>query len=126
MKLLLKNATGLFLLTFAFSCAQNSKAFKENNDLEYVKSELKNALLKNEILPNKVIYDSQTAIDVAEIILFKIYGEKKIITQRPYNINLINEYYIINGTLPKNMKGGTFLMIINSKDGKVIKLTHGR
>lgn len=136
MKSFLKIILSLSFFTFAFSYSKaqkeqtetinNSQVFKENNDLKHAESELKNALINNEILPDKVIPDSQTAVDVAEIVLFNIYGKENIIQQRPYNLNLIDDYYIIEGTLPKNTLGGTFLIIINSKDGKIIKLTHGK
>jgi hypothetical protein len=126
MKPFLKIIFNLLFVLFIFSCTKNPEIFKENNDLKHAESELKNALINNEILPDKVIPDSQTAVDVAENFLFNIYGKENIIQQRPYNLNLIDDYYIIEGTLPKNTLGGTFLIIINSKDGKIIKLTHGK
>lgn len=126
MKSSFKIIFNLLFVLFIFSCTKNPEIFKENNDLKHAESELKNALIKNEILPDKVIPDSQTAVDVAENFLFNIYGKENIIQQRPYNLNLIDDYYIIEGTLPKNTLGGTFLIIINSKDGKIIKLTHGK
>ncbi|OBW42061.1 hypothetical protein AB670_01579 [Chryseobacterium sp. MOF25P] len=126
MKPFLKIIFNLLFVLFIFSCTKNPEIFKENNDLKHAESELKNALINNEILPDKVIPDSQTAVDVAENFLFNIYGKENIIQQRPYNLNFIDDYYIIEGTLPKNTLGGTFLIIINSKDGKIIKLTHGK
>lgn len=136
MKSFLKIILSLSFFTFAFSYSKaqkeqtekikNSQVFKENNDLKFAESELKNALIKNEVLSDKVISDSQTAVDVAEIVLFKIYGKNNIIKQRPYDVNFTENHYVINGTLPQNMKGGTFLIILNSKDGKIIKLTHGK
>ncbi|MGK0236185.1 MAG: hypothetical protein ACI9EK_002733 [Psychroserpens sp.] len=97
--------------------------------VEFAKSELKEALSsKNEkqILVEQVIADKETAITIAETILFKIYGKNNIISQRPYEINKFDEYWVLNGTLPKNMKGGTFLIILNSTNGQIIKLTHGK
>ncbi|MCD0479660.1 YbbC/YhhH family protein [Chryseobacterium sp. LC2016-29] len=126
MKSSFKIIFNLLFVLFIFSCTKNPEIFKENNDLKHAESELKNALINNEILPDKVIPDSQTAVDVAENFLVNIYGKENIIQQRPYNLNLIDDYYIIEGTLPKNTLGGTFLIIINSKDGKIIKLTHGK
>ncbi|WP_435522634.1 NTF2 fold immunity protein [Chryseobacterium indoltheticum] len=126
MKLFLKIIFNLLSFYFICSCTKNSEILKVNNDFKHAESELKNALINNEILPDKVIQDSQTAVNVAENILFKIYGKENIIKQRPYNLNFIDDYYIIEGTLPKNTLGGTFLIIINSKHGKIIKLTHGK
>lgn len=110
------------------SCGQTDKD-RTNLGLEYAKSELKHALTnKTEklILVDKVISDKETAIAISETILFKIYGKDNIIRQRPYLINKIEKYWIVNGTLPKNSLGGTFLIIINEENGQIIKLTHGK
>lgn len=125
MKSFLKIIFSLLFL-YMFSCTKNSEIFKENNDFKYAESELKNALINNEILPDKVIPDSQTAVNVAENILFKTYGKENIIKQRPYDLNFIDGYYIINGTFQEPTIGGNFLIILNSKDGKIIKLIHGK
>ncbi|NRS90222.1 hypothetical protein HNQ02_003159 [Flavobacterium sp. 7E] len=73
-----------------------------------------------------VIPDKETAVIIAETILFKIYGKDNIIKQRPYGINQIDNYWVLYGTLPQNMLGGTFLIILNSTNGQIIKLTHGK
>ena len=126
MKSFFKIIFNLLSVLFIFSCSKNPEIFKENNNLKHAESELKNTLIKNAVLPDKVIQDSQTAVDVAENTLFNIYGKENIIQQRPYDVNFTENHYVINGTLPQNMKGGTFLIILNSKDGKIIKLTHGK
>ncbi len=81
---------------------------------------------EKQILADTLIKDSETAINVSEAILFKIYGKNNITRQKPYKTYLVDGYWILNGTLPEKMKGGTFLIIINSKNGQVIKLTHGK
>lgn len=126
----------LTLILTLFSCSEktsNSKnelsqtqIFTENKDSEYAKEELENAKINNEFSPTKVIHNSKTAVEIAESILFPIYGKDNIIKQRPYDVNFTDGYYIIIGTFPKPQIGGTFIIIINSKDGKVIKLTHGK
>jgi hypothetical protein len=92
------------------------------------KKAIKKAVVDKDYKPfyDTLITDKTTAIAVAEPILFKIYGKKNIIDERPYECYLINGYWYISGTLPKNRKGGVFEIIINSKDGKVIKLIHGK
>jgi septin family protein len=77
-----------------------------------------------QILVDKVISDKETAIAVAEPILFKIYGKNQILSEKPYQVELVDGYWILNGTLPKGYLGGTFLIILSAKDGRVIKLTH--
>jgi hypothetical protein len=91
------------------------------------KNELQGALkskTNSRIYLKKNINDKQTAIAVAEPILFKIYGENQIIGERPYEVYLINGYWVLNGTIPENSFGGGFLIIFSVKDGRVIKLTH--
>lgn len=96
----------------------------------HAQQELKAALNDNphNVIDNKtiVIKDSLTAIAVAEPVLFGIYGKDQITKQRPYEIYFIDNYWIISGTLPTGYVGGTFLMIIDSKDSKIIRVTHGK
>ncbi len=73
-----------------------------------------------------IIKDSTVAISVAESVLFSIYGKESIIKQRPYEIYFINNYWILIGTLPEGSLGGTFLIIIDSRDSRIIRLTHGK
>lgn len=128
MKIILNAVSILFLITSVICCTESDRihTLSENTNTKHAKSELESALIENEILPDKVISDSETAVEVAESILFELYGKENIVKQRPYDVNYIDNYYIINGTLPIYKMGGTFLIIINSKDGKVIKLTHGK
>lgn len=124
----LKITSIILILACQISCGQ-TKNDRTKLGIKHAKTELKEALSKNserQILVDKVITDKETAITISETILFKIYGKNNIISQRPYEINKIDEYWVLNGTLPQNMEGGTFLIILNSKNGQVIKLTHGK
>jgi hypothetical protein len=77
-------------------------------------------LEKNELL----IKEENTAISVAEPILFEIYGKSNIEDQRPYEAYLINNYWVIRGTLNRFSLGGTFLIIIDARNAKVIHIIH--
>ncbi|MBP1672766.1 MAG: hypothetical protein H6Q25_581 [Bacteroidetes bacterium] len=108
------------------SCSQTGRT---KLGFDYAKQELDSALHNSSeklILVDTVIKTQETAVKYAETILFEIYGQKNIEKQKPYEIYKIDEYWIIGGTLPKGMRGGTFLIIINSKNGEIIKLTHGK
>jgi hypothetical protein len=96
---------------------------------KYAEEELRVALLDstahNVITGNSLlIKDSNLAIAVAEPILFAIYGRDNIIRQRPYETYLIDNYWIISGTLTKGYLGGTFLIILDATNAKIIRLTH--
>jgi len=126
----------LGVLFLIFSCSEkidSNKIFIENQNREYAISELQNALENNRTVPEseidytaKPIPDSKSAVNVAEKILFEVYGKDEIIEQRPYNLVYQNGYWILNGTRPEPIIGGVFLIIMNSKDGKIIELIHGK
>lgn len=72
-----------------------------------------------------VIPDPQTAANLAEIILFPIYGEQTIIKQRPYKVQLQNNHlWSISGTLPSGSEGGCFHLLVEKKDGKILLISH--
>ena len=72
----------------------------------------------------ELIKDEKTAVAIAESILFSLFGQKNIEYQRPYETYKIRNYWSIEGTLPRGAVGGTFLIIIDSRDGRIISLTH--
>jgi hypothetical protein len=114
-------------LTIVSCKNQNTnKIFIESNS---ARQELKDALTDttfNQVLVDTVIKDKESAISISETILFKIYGKDNIINQRPYEINFIEGYWILNGTIPTDMDGGTFSIILNATNGQVIKLKHSK
>jgi hypothetical protein len=125
------NMRCLSIILLAFSL----NAFSQSNRIElgksYAESELKLALSKesqHNVIDNKkmIIKDSSTAIKIVEPILFSIYGKENIDSQKPYESYLIENYWVISGTLPKDMHGGTFLIIIDARNSKVLKITHGK
>lgn len=97
--------------------------------IEVAKEELERALAdttklvileKNELL----IKEENTAISVAEPILFEIYGKSKIEDEKPYEAYLINNYWVIRGTLNRFSLGGTFSIIIDARNSKVLEIIH--
>lgn len=121
----------IIFIGFTLTLSACGQSFKDRTTLGeiYAKEELKNALLDttgHEVLVKPIIPDKETAINISEPILFKAYGKENIISQRPYETYFIDNHWIIIGTLPSGYDGGTFLIIINAKDGKVIRLTHGK
>ncbi len=73
-----------------------------------------------------LVKDSLMAVTIAEPLLFSIYGKDNIIQQRPYETYSIDGYWIIIGSLLKNHKGGTFLLILDARDSRILKITHGK
>lgn len=120
----------LLTLTTLTSCGQN-KQERITLGKKYAEQRLKSALTdttKHNVInnSNSIINDSLTATTIAETILFRIYNKTNITKQRPYEINHINNYWVLNGTLPKGTLGGTFLIIIDDRNSRIIKITHGK
>jgi hypothetical protein len=74
----------------------------------------------------KNINDKKTAIDAVEPILFNGYGKDNIIKQRPYKVYFIDNYWIIEGIQKEIEIGGTFKLVLDSKTGRIIYITHGK
>ncbi len=115
----------LFILNL-FSCKKPNTQL----DINTARRELKDALSENKgvsFFVTNNTFSKKKAIDAAESLLFKIYGKDQIINERPYNIYFIDDYWILSGSMPdKYSFGGVFLIVFSSKNGRVIKLTHGK
>ena len=116
----------LFLILILFPLFAHTQELTKT-ELAQTRKIIKNALTdktQKQVCVDKVISDKETAIAVAESILFKIYGKEKIMSEKPYNVSHVDGYWLLNGSLPEGYMGGTFFIILSSKDGRVIKLTH--
>ena len=117
----------ILIVNFTYSQEQNDYwRMGEENAKMIIEETLKDSTLHNIIGPNQILKDRNKIIDYAELILFDLYGKIEIQSQKPYDVYKINEYWLLSGTLSKNMKGGTFLLIIDSRDYRIIRLTHGK
>lgn len=122
-----------FLTTLTISlnaCGQN-KSDHLIVGKSHAQKALKSALsgkAQHNVIDNKsiIIKDRLTAIQIAEPILFSIYGKDNIIQQRPYEAYFVDNYWVITGTLPEDYLGGTFLIIINAFNIQIIKISHGK
>ncbi len=121
----------LTILTVSFSACGQSKPDRLILGRKIAEQELKSAL-SDKSQPNvvnnkgKIIKDSLTAINIAEQILFGIYGKEQIREELPYETYFIDNYWVISGTLPKDYLGGTFLIILDARDCRVLRIIHGK
>lgn len=121
----------IFLLSFVLNaCGQD---YNDRTVLgeEFAKDELKKSLIdtvqyqyKSTVSQPLIITDKKSAIAVAEPILFKTYGKKNIMSERPYEIYHIDNFWVMLGTIPKNSLGEGFLIILDERNGKTVRLTH--
>jgi hypothetical protein len=71
-----------------------------------------------------LVPDKETAIKIAEVVLFRLYTEPEIIWQRPYAVKLENDVWLISGTMPHDMMGSVFKIAISKQTGEVLHLEH--
>jgi hypothetical protein len=79
--------------------------------------------------PHGLVPDKETAIKIAEAILFPLYGADTIIHERPYNVSLKNGFWYISGNMPESdsegpVFGGTFYIVVSQWDARVISVGH--
>ena len=119
------------LLGMSLSSYAQSLKERSTGGLESAKRELQEALNNksqhNVVADDKLLLrDKVMATQVVEPMLFRIYGKESIIRQRPYEIYLIDHYWVMSGTLPKGQDGGVFLIIVDARNSEIIRLTHGK
>ena len=71
----------------------------------------------------------EIAVQIAEVILKKIYGEKRIESQKPFSINLENGIWIVEGYWDRNdfsTDGGVAYIEIRKDNGEILKVIHGK
>ena len=81
---------------------------------------------KEFIPPEGVVPDEQTAISIAVAVWSPIYGKDEIAKQKPYQVFLVDGYWVVSGSLPKQLVGGTAKIVISKEDGRIINISHGR
>ncbi len=73
-----------------------------------------------------IVPDEKTAIEVATVILKRIYGDQAIESQKPFSAKLDRGVWVIQGYFPADGKsvGGSSYIGIRQKDGKVVFWNH--
>jgi len=72
----------------------------------------------------KCVPDRQKAIEIAEQKWLSIYGVK-IFNNKPFNAKLIDNVWIVEGTL-NSQKGGVPYIEINANNCEIIKVSHSK
>ena len=108
---------------------QAQESEKKSDELIHAEQLLDYALknkAERKIMESPLIPTKEDAINYGENILFDLYGKENIEAEKPYQIHLINDYWIVTGTLPKGFKGGVFELVFDSWNGKILMLVHGK
>jgi hypothetical protein len=76
---------------------------------------------KEGYVPNR-----ETAEKIAEAVWIPIYGKDNIDRQRPFGATLRNGVWYVCGSLPEGWFGGTAEAEISRKDGRILRISHGK
>lgn len=119
----------VFILILILSCNKEvaNPSFEKIklSDKEILKK-INDSTLHNAIGKDELITDEKTAISIVEPLLFSIYGKENIVKQRPYKIGKVQNYWVVSGSFNSIGFGGVFEIIVNSKNGEIVRLTHGK
>jgi len=73
-----------------------------------------------------------TAVRVGEAVLMPVYGEKQIVSERPFKATLQGNVWSVEGTLhcegpPGTIcKGGTAVVKLSKTSGQILFMTHSK
>ena len=70
--------------------------------------------------------ESVTAARIAAAVWAPIYGERRVESQRPLRAALRRGIWTVTGTLPPGSAGGVALAEIAKRDGRILRVSHGR
>ena len=71
------------------------------------------------------VVDDKTAVKIAEAVWLSIYGEN-IYKEKPFVAELRNDVWTVTGTIPDKSIGGVAEIDIAKKDGRIVRVIHGK
>jgi hypothetical protein len=80
--------------------------------------------------PSGYVPDAATAVKIAEAVLIPVYGEQKIVSERPFKATLDGDVWTVAGTLycgdgkSGMCPGGTATVKLSKDDARVLFMIH--
>lgn len=68
----------------------------------------------------------ETAVAIAIAVFTPIFGADRIKEQQPFHATLRSGVWHVSGSLPPGTRGGTAEAAIERKDGRILRVWHGR
>ena len=76
--------------------------------------------------PAGYVPDAATAIKIAVAVCEPIYGRDHIAKKKPFHATLKDGIWTVEGSLPKGWLGGVPEAEIAQKDGRILRISHGK
>jgi hypothetical protein len=83
--------------------------------------------------PSGYVPDSTTAVKIAEAVLIPVYGEEKVLSERPFKAEFSGDTWTVSGTLrcpdgkggtTTHCVGGTAEVKLSKTDGRILSVMH--
>src|SRR5216684_4442023 len=74
--------------------------------------------------PQGIVPDEATAVKIAEVVFPSVFGAEVVDKFLPYHAQFKDGVWTVYGTLKRGSRGGTPMMRIRKKDGKVLGVWH--
>jgi NTF2 fold immunity protein of polymorphic toxin system component len=76
---------------------------------------------------NGFVPDAASASRIAEAVWIPIYGEEMISSEKPFKVSLHADVWTVTGKdLPDGRLGGVAEADISKRDGRILRVVHGR
>jgi hypothetical protein len=69
--------------------------------------------------------NAETAMKIAEAVWIPIYGIG-VLEKRPLRVRLVDEVWVVEGSVQKPMPGGVPLANISKRTGEILRISHGK
>jgi hypothetical protein len=112
-------------VAFAVTLTQQELDELDLNMAKHAVSEFKAGKRSGVTSENGYIPDTNTAVAVAIAVWTPIYGEKQIAQEHPIKAWLIDDLWVVSGSLPEGYNGGVAEAIIRKQDGQILLVRHG-
>lgn len=101
-------------------------AVKNTNQKRNIEGEQRDVGGKPYFFPKEgFVPDEETAIRIAEAVWIPIYGEEQINSEKPFKAVLVDDTWIVTGSLPEGYVGGVAEARISKTDGRILGVIHG-
>jgi hypothetical protein len=113
----------LLLLVLALSNEWASNQEKPMDEWQALQVSLKWA---KSIRPKKgFVPDEATAVQIASAVAVAQYGAETISKEEPFSARLYGQTWVVKGTLhPQGALGGTAVVKVDKRDGRIVFMTH--
>jgi hypothetical protein len=76
--------------------------------------------------PLGFVPDAATAVSIAKAVALPIYGDEVISEQEPLVATKRDGLWTVQGTLPPGYLGGVLKVVLDSRDSRILSVSHGK